>query len=242
MIEAAPSIYLLAIYGAVVVFREKGTPLLVFALVLATLPLGITHRFRFFSGHGLVGWIWLAGFAADEIFRRLSELRGKRNWGLAWLLIFTLFFSLVAPTFFCDLKERKNRLIFLNRTLNQYLMPQNGRNFQVKGFTIYFEKEYAKIIRLVREHSEKGDILWSNFNHGAGLIALLSDRRTSSAMLQEVKPYRPFDEIRAARLLIWFKEPDGNSPKGMERLVKRYHLRPVSETEYVYIYENLEDF
>jgi len=242
LLEIDPSVYCLAIYGAVTAFRKKGPALLAFCLVLATLPLSVTHPFRFFSGHGLVGWIWLAGFAADEIFCRLCEVRRKRKWGLAWLLTFTLFFSLVAPTFFYDLKERKNRLVFFNRSLNQYLIPRNDRNFRVKGFTIYFEKEYAEIIRIVLEHTERGDILWSNFNHGAGLIALLSDRRTSSAMLQEVKPYRPFDEIRAARLLIWFKEPDGNPPKDMERLVKRYNLRPVAETDFVTIYENLEGF
>ena len=242
LLEIDPSVYCLAIFGAVTAFRKKGPALLAFCLVLATLPLSVTHRFRFFSGHGLVGWIWLAGFAADEIFCRLCEVGEKRKWGLAWLLIFTLFFSLAAPTFFYDLKEHKNRLVFFNRSMSQYLTAPSDKNFRAKGFTIYFEKEYNEIVRIVLAHTEKGDILWSNFNHGGGLIALLSDRATSSAMLQEVKPYRPFDEIRAARLLIWFKEPDGDLPKDMERLIKKYQPRPVAETDFVYIYENLEGF
>jgi hypothetical protein len=132
--------------------------------------------------------------------------------------------------------------VAFDRSIVQYLIPEERKNFRANGFTIYFKKEYDKIIQIVKNHSARHDILWSNFGHAGGLIALLSDRATSNAMMLEVKPFERTNPLKAARLLIWFKDPEGHPLPDRDMALQHYGFKPLAETDIAYVDENPEGY
>ena len=57
-------------------------------------------------------------------------------------------------------------------------------------------------------------------------------------MLTEVSPYEDFDQIAVSKIVVWFKEQNGKVDKTLSLLIKRYDLKKVGETDFVYIYKN----
>ena len=239
LLELDILVYFLAVLGFWAALRRKGPSLFFLclgAVMLSLLLLG--RQARFFSGQGSVGFMVLAALALDEFYGKIPEKSGRFEMRGLFMIAALVFFYWAAPVVNVDLETKEIRLNYFNRTMSRYLLPDPRLNFQGKGASIYFEKNYKEILDAVRAHSEKGDILWGNFNYAAGVVALLADRSTSTAMLPEVRPYEPIDPQSAAKLLIWFKEPDGNIPKGMNEAVARYGLKRAAETGMVYIYQN----
>jgi hypothetical protein len=57
-------------------------------------------------------------------------------------------------------------------------------------------------------------------------------------MLAEVRPWTAFDPVRAARWLIWFKDPEGRNSRQLDDIRQVYGLIPAAETELAWILEN----
>ncbi|MBI3315577.1 MAG: glycosyltransferase family 39 protein [Candidatus Omnitrophica bacterium] len=230
--------YLLAGIGAWLAIRKKGPWLFPLCLILGMAPMLVTHRFRFFCGLGLAGILWLAAATLDALAGKIQNGRWKTRGTVFFTLAVFFFFHFVSPVLKIDLEKNRTTLAFFDRSVTQYLVPEEQKNFRANGFTIYFKKEYDKIIRAVKDHSGPHDILWSNFSHAGGVIALLSGRSTSNGMMLEVRPFERSDPLETARLLLWFKDPEGNPLLDREIAIKRYGLRPITETDMAYLDEN----
>ena len=231
-------IYLLALVGFWRMRGKKREFLFPVSWILATGPLLWTHPPRFFSGHGLIGFIFLAALALDGIFTGLAA--HPKHGGKATvlpLLLIVLFFWFAAPLFEWNSKEKTARWVWADRTLVATLRP-SGSPFHAKGFTIYFEDEYRRITELIRAHSRADELLWSDFPHAGALLGMLADRATSSGTLAEVKPKIRRNALQDARILVWFKDKNGKPPAKMDGAVQKYHLTLLEETGMTYVFQN----
>ncbi len=239
-------VYLLALGGLGFAFRKKGVYLFPVSLILGMLPLVFTYRVRYLSGHGLVGFALLATIFLEESgkwkaesgqrpIRFRSPLSALR---FPFLILTLLFFSFLAPVLRLDLKEKKWQVLWHERTLTPYLMPQAVKSSHAQGFTIYFQAEYEEIVKWIREYSAPDDLLWSDFAHAGGMLSVLAGRATSSSMLAEVRPAGARDPMRDARVLVWFKNEKEEAPRGMGEAVQKYDLKLLAETGFAYVFQN----
>jgi hypothetical protein len=231
----------LALCGFVYFLRKKFLKSITLPLALTAgfFPLVITHPTRFFNGHGLVGPSILAALFLDELLRswqtKLSS--GKLLLGFAIFVSFVLF---AGPFFEWDVSEKKGRWVWGDRTIARYLLPDEKRNFRAKGFSIFFQEDYAKIVRTIRANSGPDDILWTDFSYTAGILGILADRATSCAMLAEVRPYEQADRLKDARIIVWFKDKDAKPAFEMTQAVRGHHWKLLEETDMAFVYQNSE--
>ena len=93
-----------------------------------------------------------------------------------------------------------------------------------KGLDIHLYTPYTvRLAQTVASVSQPGEIVWSNTSYVGGLIATLAHRPTSSAMLYEVPPARPFDPIGAARWIVWLKIGSFPGVPPLEDVIRRIY-------------------
>lgn len=233
-IEIDVCIALLALAGLFTALKTKNAAArFAIAWLIGFSPLLWTHPLRFFSGHGVAGMVLLAALALDLVSDRLSSRRSA----LAAIFV-AAFFLLAAPIVEWNPLKGTLNGVWGDRTLTRILSAGQGMRPYAQASCVYFPESYSKILKLIERHSGKADILWSDFAYGGGLLAVLSGRVASSAMLAEVKPYESRDPLADARLLIWFKDKNARAPAGMDKAVRERGLKQVGETDMAYVFEN----
>lgn len=205
--------------------RKAWIPL---CLWLAATPLLATHHVRFVFGHGLLGAALLSAMALEKLSAKSAKM----------LLGALVFIALVSPVFHWNFEDKKGGVRWADRTLMRYLIPDPYVATRNNGFTIYFEEPYEEIRQVIQAHSQKGDILWTDFSYTAGILAVLSDRATSCAMLAEIKPFKASQRIQDAKTIIWFKDKELQAMQGMDQAVQKYGLKLLKEVEMAYIFDN----
>lgn len=206
------------------------------ALWAAMIPLLLTHPVRFLYGHGLLGLSWIGALYLDTLVEKLSRSSVRRAGSC--LVGACLFFTTLAPIVRWNADTKEGSVVWADRALIRYLWPDPYANFRSNGFTIFFPEHYEEIVRIIRENSQKGDILWTDFSYTAGILAILSDRVTSCAMLAEVRPSQRSNHLTDAQLVIWFKDRDAKPQAEMLRSAERHGFRLIQETEMAFIYQN----
>jgi len=229
-------VYALAGLGLFIALKRKGEYRIFLCIVLGLLPLFFTHKLRYFSGIGLFGFVFLAGLGLDYIFQKVSRGADMLKQSLI-LVSIALAFYIFSPTLYIDRTAKTLRLGFFDTTLANTLKGTE-RKFRSMELSIYYPKYEDEVVRIVEENSARDDIIWSDLNYFAGLISLFSGRATSTAMLSEVKPYTDFDPVKAARLIILFKEINGSVSPRFMNIIKDYGLRKIQETEIAFVYIN----
>ncbi|MDD5156228.1 MAG: hypothetical protein PHF11_07100 [Candidatus Omnitrophica bacterium] len=237
ILEINVFVYLLSIAGIAAAFRKKGSSYFFICLIVAMLALAFTHKTRYLSGHGLIGFALASGLAIDNLYQRIV----LRRFELKKLLVFmlALLFALLVfnPTLYIDKSRREIFIRLFNPPLVN-LMPKYKQYVYLNDISIYHRQFMDDIVRVIERNTAKDDIIYSNLNYQAGLLSVLSERATSQAMMPEVRPYRDFDPVGAAKVIIWFKDPDGAFPQQLSGLVPRYKLAKLEETDLAYIYAN----
>jgi hypothetical protein len=188
-------------------------------------------------------WEGTHGKVLLELFSRLFE-RKKELRTLARGIPLFFFFSILVFEFvfltplvlFSPLKKNPDII------LESWIVSQLSQGFSQtpKGETIYNEKFVAPTVALLKQYSDSDDIFFSNYDYAGGMIAALSDRATSGAMLREVKSFKTFDSLQHARFVLWFKELDTDEQGKRIDAVKRYGLKKIGETDLAYLYLNNE--
>ena len=234
---------LIALGGLIYFYRKRALKMIALplALVCGFLPLVITHPTRFFNGHGLMGLSILAAIFVDELLHLWQKKLSAKKL-LAILTIFMTFVLFAGPFFEWDVAQKKGRWVWADRTIMRYLLPDEKRNFRAQGFSIFFPEDYAKIVEVIRAHSDPDDILWTDFSYTAGILGILADRATSCAMLSEVKPYQLSNRLKDARIIVWFKDRNTQPIGEMKLAVERYGFTLLKETEMAFIYKNPTGF
>ena len=94
------------------------------------------------------------------------------------------------------------------------------------------------LVRIIRENSSVNEIIYSDIAYAAGMLSVFSERATSCGMLPQVRPFKDFDQITQAGLLVWFKELDDSFPEKLRLHIDRYNLEKIAETDLAYVYKN----
>jgi hypothetical protein len=230
-----PVFYVLAVSGFVLALKKGGEHLFFVALSIVMLGLLFTNRDRFFSGHGLIPAIILAAFCLEHYYRKVSAKQDRRGLFFFWATIIFVFFVFTPLVIFSPLKKSP---VF---HCGSWIMPASESTqgiYAEKGGTFYYPRLIDEAVRIVRQYSSQDDILFSNYNYGGGIISTLAHRATAGAMLLEVLPFQDLDAVKAARFVLWFKDPEGIFPQGLSDAVRHYGLKKVAETELAYLYAN----
>lgn len=238
LIEFDPLLYGLAIYRASRSLKNKKFDVWPLAILFAMLPAVPFRQARVIGGYGVMAAAWLAGLETLRLLDALGAKRGRRTAVEAGVLT-ALFFSFLAPTCLWNRLDGRFRIAPMDRTLIRYVVPDERREFRAKGFSIYFEKEYAQILDVLKARTAPGDIFWTDFPHAGGILSMLSGRPMSTSMLGEVGSWqdRPA-RLDHAKLLVWFKTADGSAAPEIGGLMASMGLKPVAETDIAFILEN----
>lgn len=219
-----------AIIGAAVAARKKGKYYFFLCMLFSFAILIPLRMFRFVNAEGLFGFIPLAAVGIDFIYSRIRTVSRE----IVYLMLIVSAFVFVSPSVYMDVSGSSIRMF--NSTLMNMTSTIPGRD-QGMARSVFFKKYYNKIAAVVQRYSHKDDIIYSNFDYFAGIIGVLADRATSNAMLSEVRPYRDFDPVGAATVIIWLKDPDRVRDEPVE-LISRYGLVKIKDAELAFIYKN----
>lgn len=208
------------------------------ALFFGFFPLLFSHPPRYLSGHGMIGAILLAAHFVDDLLSKALE-KNKVTPAFTVLLILAGFFiTFLAPVWEWNRPAQTQKTVWGERTLTRSLFFGADRIFRANSFSIYSSNGYGQIADVIKKSSEPDDILWADFSYAAGILSMMSDRATSSAMLAEVRPFEKRDEMRDARILVWFKDEKGNPIPEMKHFIERYHLSLLKETDLAFVLLN----
>jgi len=226
-------LYLLAGLGVVraVQMGKGGRYFAILYMVLAAL--WWSNRDRFLSGQGLVPLCYFAATALDLGWERISAASASARRGF-WLLLAGVFF-VATPQLETSALHPSMR-VEANSALWDMGSAEGVANIKAK--TLYHPRFVRELAEVVQALARPDDILYSNFPYAGGMVAVLAHRATSSIMLPEVLPWISFDSKRAARWIVWFKEPYREPGMYLDDLLPSSGLVLSAETDLAWVFEN----
>ncbi len=229
-------VYGLAAGGLVLALKRRGPYLFFGTLVLAMSLFAAIDPSRFFSSHGMAGFIFLAAVAADALYERLM----RRFPGTKTAVIFlgaVAACCIVNPTMYRPGGDRPGRLLLLHSNLGR-LLPLPVQNVYRGQISLYHSRYMDPLVALIRQHTRENGIIWSNLPYVGGMLSVMSERAFSGSMLPEVRCYADHDPVAAASTIVWFREADGSVSPELQYHVKRLGLKEVAATEVAFVYSN----
>lgn len=228
-----PLLLFLSFVGIGVSVRKTGLFRFFLLLTVVFCLLAVTHRSRFLSGHGVFFFAFFAAAAVAELGKTW-----RPKFALIALAAMVLFFQVLGLNVTWNPEARKVSCVWLNTPLVYWLGGRDTSHAGIKAETIYYPKWIGQCVEMVKKHSSPGDILYSNYDYAGGMVAVLSARATSTAMLPEVRPFKPFDQVGSAQWILWFKDENPDSIGIRDALVSSYGLRKAGETDIAFLFFN----
>lgn len=229
-------VYLLAGFGLYLALRRARENAIIIAIAMATLPF-LFLRYRFLSGQGMIGVIFLASLALDLFYEKFYSIAIKKKRYapiIAYTIILFLGLFLFSPSI--TIKDFQPRFSLFSSTYVNIFPTQEIRE-RTNEISIYLPKSFQPVFDIVHAKTNPGELIASNFEYLAGFIATFTDRATTSAMLKEVKPFKEINPFNYAKLIIWLKDPDEMSREPLD-LIRLFGLEKEAETEVFFIYKN----
>ena len=233
-VDVMPALWALAAVGAVAVCRRAARARRGWWLA-AWLAAGFCAwrwPYRWLNGEGMLPVLLMAGAGLAECARRLSPVlarfRGGGRPGLGpWTMAAGLLFGLLIMSPTLSHGPSGWRWVWPDST-PAHLLRLAARSNSLEP--LLPDGYRAELVRRVKGASLPGEPLWANAPYAAGQVAALAGRPLSMAMLTEVGPWRMFDPIAQAPLVLWFKlAPD---PQFADiRQLNGYALQLVAEDE-----------
>ncbi len=230
-------VYLLSLIGIVIALRNKGSNYFFICFIVAMLPLNYIHKTRYLNGHGSTGFILASGLAIDYFYQRIVVQKYSRKRLLIFMLVILSALLVFNPTLYVDNGRKKIFMRLFNPAFVN-LMPRYKKYVYLNSLSAYRQKFMDDIVKVIVRNTDKDDIIYSNSYYRAVFLSVLSERATSQAMLREVRAYRDFDPVGAARVIVWFKETGTVFPEQLSFLIAKYKLYKLAETDSAYVYAN----
>ena len=204
----------------------------VVAMLLGFSLLAWRFSFRWLSGEGLAPLIVLSGFGLCASGEWAARGRSWR-WQLGGMALATAL-AVCCPTI--TVAPAGVRWVWRDAAPFHLL----GAATRELPFDVSLSSggHGERVARAVAQMTQPGDILWSNAPYALGMVAALAQRPMSSAMFYEVGPREPFDPIRAARMIVWFRLPEGPEVPAREAVIRRYGLVPEGEDPVAELWRN----
>ncbi|QAT17198.1 hypothetical protein BU251_05360 [Candidatus Velamenicoccus archaeovorus] len=227
---------LFVVAGVVFAWRRKKD--CQFFMILASVMFSLfwTHRSRLISGQGLFLWCFYAALAVNEIVTRFLA-KAPRVYQATAMAVMVLVFQVFGFQYNWSPKPEE-RSWKICETPAMIWMGLDANDPGVKATTIYYPKWIGQCVWMVKELSSERQIIFSNYDYAGGMVAVLSHRATSTAMLAEVRPFRDFDPVAYAHAVLWFKDVDGEGLRYLSLAAARYGLQVAGETQIAYLLVN----
>lgn len=231
-------LFFLAVPGLFIALKMRKRASFFVYLCLSMGLLALVYRNRFFSGPGIVPFFFLAALSIDRIWAYWTQQKKKVFWAFFSLACAGFLFYGASPYMELNPLKEKPSFLWVSR------IPLSGDSAPGEGVfrredSFYNAQIIGESVDLIRRYTGPGDLLWSNFNYAGGMLAVLSRRSQTDAMLHEVSPFKETDEISSARMIVWFR--DRSDAEALERaaeLAKERNLRLIGENEIALFYMN----
>jgi hypothetical protein len=214
--------YVLAFLGLALAFKGDKKYRLFPSLFLSGLMF-ILYPYRLVSGEGYLPVIFLSAYFLYCLYEKFDKK------SLALILACGILF--LSPTFSMDRPVGQERVSSKLKFADSAFM---GLLF-VKGDSIWYPQEYFSAAAIVRDNSEKGDIIYSSFNITGMIVACLSDRATANALFPEVGPCRKFDPFDVSKIIVFTK---ADEPATVQAVVNTRKLVKIGENNLFLFYVN----
>lgn len=223
--------------------RKNRRYYILLALALSVTPFVKQYPYRFISGQGLIGFIFLAGVGLDNLYATIRKYLAKRNPKENQPLLLVLLIALIiffSPSVAFK-KGKAARLGILNSTYINLITPVNleaKSQFRPNNFSISSSKFIPELIACIKNNSQSTDIIYSNIELVDAVLASLSNRACAKGMLKEVKPQTKQDPLSDSKLIVWFKYCTNDLDNYLLSLIAQHKLVQIKETQIAYIYNN----
>ncbi|MFT5207830.1 MAG: hypothetical protein ACI9CF_001590 [Candidatus Omnitrophota bacterium] len=240
ILEIDPLIWGLLPLGLMIAQFKSNSIKILSALFMAMLPMALSHNARFVAGHHLLIVICFSALGIECLWNKIGALRNSRSIAILTMLIL-IGCHLCFPTIQYNTNPKKLNIFTQDRSLWHLLAA--GEVPQIRGneTSIYFESHYDAAIKIIREQSPNLGTIWCNYNYMGGLLATLSSRLISNAMLAEVKPFeitQKANTLNQTNLAIWVNEPNGTAPAHMQRIMEINDFVFAGKTDMATFYKN----
>ena len=244
LVEFSPVLSAAALIGLWRCWRSGGRWLWLPACWLGVALLIPHHRYRWLCGEGLLPVILLAGvgleaavrWLADGLGRALSVVQQPEGRRISILVGAVALAGFVcAPT----LAHSDAGWRWVWPDAAPWHLLGSGWAEPKETEASLDVPPVSHVAEQVLKESRPAEILWSNAPYALGLVAALARRPISNAMFPEVAPNRPFDPIRAAHLIVWFRFEPLKGDVTLAHL-SRYRLTRVGEDEVAVIFRQAD--
>ncbi len=249
LVEFYPLLYLFALIGLLKLKAQKigGRSLFFIALFIGLLPMTIKYRFRLISAEGLLPIVFFAGMGLERCYGFLKEFLKSKKIRPALAGLYLCFFFILI-NFFCPTisiyqtaitpHQKEGLRVYLRDSTIANLIPLYKIHFRPLEVCLY-NKEISKILEIINDNTKEGDIIYSNYTYFAGLFSAFSGRANSLRSFYEVKapPYLT-NKIRAAKMMIWLKDPMAGSNGVLKTYIDKYKFKKITETDLAIILLN----
>ena len=225
--------YLLAFFAVGIMLKQASYRLFLVFFIASFVFL--PYPYRFISGQGYFAILLLSALGLDFLYEKAKAKSLFFRWAHAGLVAYCLFFSVTV------LMEKKpdgaGKLSYkaycADATLPDMLFP--SRNERITSASVWFPREYLPLSKLIIEHSQDNEIIYSSLPVAVIVLASISDRASANGLLPEISPQGVFYPFLASKLVIF---PKDSTLQEAMRFIHGYQLKKVGETDMFKVYVN----
>ena len=230
-----PVIIILLIIGILISIKRIKKYKIFFIYFASLIPIAFFYPFRFLSVQGMTGILIFAGIGLDgiyaAIYKKLWQSEILKKYASFFLVILLLYLIFFAPSL--SIRKGGLHLKKADSFVSSVFEGKERSPEYILSSAIYNDEFFNNLANIIKRNSMKGDFIWSNYRYVAGILWPLTERRTLSHMLIEVKSKKGKINLNNAELLIIIDEP--------EHEFKRIYLS-VRDTFYPVEKLKVEDF
>jgi len=231
-VEIYPVLYLLAAIGGWVGWCRGRDVRVLLALVIGCLPMLPVFRYRFFNGEGLLPVVLLAGYGLSWVHERLAvrpiPVRAK-----------ALALAVAVAAWACSpsmgVVQRPIAAAWGESTPWRLLtwMEQEPKGNDAGLYEGWMEDAADRVRRL----TASDEIIWCNYRFIATLLGSMADRAVSVGSLFYGSSRPQVGELMvSSSVFVWIKDPDPDMVATHRRVLERYSLELMEETDLAAFY------
>lgn len=243
--EFKPFDYLFSLFALFLILKMSEKYRLFLSLFLASF-IFLAYPYRFFSAQGFLPIIFLSAFLFDFLYEKFKDKKLSFKYLTYFVLIYFIFIS---PTISMERSDLINNAIAGNKqkedkrmTYNIYLMDSAfiniifpRQNQRIASISMWFPIHYLSAAKVIKDHSEKNDIIYASLYNIGTCIASLSDRATANRLFPEIKASIKFDPLEVSKIFIALKDDD---PLLLNSIIDKYDLIKIGENKLFIFFKN----
>lgn len=230
----------LSIFSLKKVFAEKKEYFFPLALTFAAMPFAFFYPYRYVSGQGLAGLIFLSAIALDIVYDPAEKFLDeyiKTNFNIL-IIAMILMTTVISPAIMIGRDGKLGLNIFNSTIIN---LMQFGKDMHRANDRSLYSDNISEVVDVIKKNSEKDAVIYTNMPMVETMLAPLSGRFSTGGMLREVSANGPTGGIDNADIIVWLKDPDAVSDIEPRPVIEKYRLKLIGETGMAYIYKNEND-